>query len=59
MEQVILANQPLSPVNPQSSSLKPPKELAHLFANPPVARTERRDDYESLSAAIADAAKQP
>ena len=58
MEQVILTNQPqLSPVDQQSSSLKPPKELAHLFADPPVARNERCEDYESLFAAIADAAK--
>jgi hypothetical protein len=58
MEQVILTNQPqLSPVNQHSSSLKPPEELAHLFADPPVARNERREDYESVFAAIADAAK--
>jgi hypothetical protein len=58
MEDVVLTDQPqLSPVNQQPSPLKPPKELVHLFADPPVARSERREDYESLFAAIAAAAK--
>jgi hypothetical protein len=58
MEEVILTDQPLlSPLNQQPSPLKPPKELAHLFADPPVARNERREDYESLLAAIAAGVK--
>jgi hypothetical protein len=58
MEQVILTNQPqLPPDNQQSSSVKPPKELVHLFADPPVGRNERREDYENLFAAIAAAEK--
>ena len=58
MEQVILTNQPqLSPVDQQSSPLKPPEELAHLFADPPVTRNERREDYDRIFVAIAAATK--
>jgi hypothetical protein len=39
------------------SAVKPPQELAHLFLDPPVARTESREDYEGLFAAIAAAVK--
>jgi hypothetical protein len=41
----------------KSSPVSPPQELAHLFADPPVARNERREDYENLLAAIAAGVK--
>jgi hypothetical protein len=36
---------------------KPPKELARLFADPPLIGEESREDYENLFSAVADAAK--
>jgi hypothetical protein len=39
------------------SPVKPPKELAQFFADPPLALNERREDYDNLFAAIAAAAK--
>jgi hypothetical protein len=39
------------------SSVKPPKELAQFFGDPPLALNEKQEDYESLFAAIAAAAK--
>ena len=41
----------------KQSPVKPPKELAQFFADPPLALNEKREDYEQLFAAIAAAAK--
>ena len=38
-------------------AVKPPKELAHLFTDPPVAKNESREHYERLFSAIATAVK--
>ena len=41
----------------KSPPLKPPKELAQFFADPPIAGNEKREDYDNLFNAIAAAAK--
>jgi hypothetical protein len=41
----------------KSPPLKPPKELAQFFADPPLALNEKRDEYDDLFAVIAAAAK--
>jgi hypothetical protein len=37
--------------------LRPPKELAQFFADPPIAGNEKREDYDNLFDAIAAAAR--
>jgi hypothetical protein len=38
-------------------TLRPPKELASFFADPPLVGDESREDYDSLFSALAAAAK--
>jgi len=39
------------------STLRPPKELARFFADPPLVGEESREDYDNLFSALAAAAK--
>lgn len=53
----ILEVRPMSRALVKPSRIKPPAGLAKLFADPPLAGDEAREDYESLFCAIASAAK--
>jgi hypothetical protein len=49
----------MSPMNHlvQAASVAPPKELAFMFADPPLVGDERREDYDHFLTKIAEAVK--